>query len=93
MYMYVIFVDAHLFNVDVGKKLLEFFRYQDFEICIYALAQDFSSIPRDPDNVILGLIYRVCLLQETHVSMLARCGTGSHPRPYRRGVLAGLNSI
>ena len=91
MQMDMILVDAHLVDPDVGEKFPEFPRDNGLQIGVDPIAQDFSAVPRDPHDVVLGLIHGMGLFEEFHRFILARCGEGSHPRPYGRGVPALLN--
>ena len=62
MYVNMVFVDANFLDIYVREKFPKFLRDQRLEICIYAFHQDFSPVSRDPDYVVLRLVYRMCLL-------------------------------
>ena len=68
----MILVHSYCFNVHIRKKFPAFFRDEYFEVGIDSSAQNFSSVSRDPHDMILGLVYRVGFFHELHSSMIAR---------------------
>lgn len=82
--------DANLLDIPVWVAIAHFL--EDFsQAFVNAFDQDFSSVSGDPDDVVLGFVDRMGLLVQFHASIIHEdAGPCSHPRPARRGALAGL---
>ena len=74
----VIGFDANLFHVPIRIKFPHF-PDRLFEVLRDAMHEDFSSVSRNPHDMVLRLVYNVCLPMEFHATII--------PRAARRGTL------
>ena len=58
-------VYANFFQVPVGVNFPHFLQFQ-FQMLGHVPDKDFSSVPSYPDNVVLGLVYRVGRFVQLH---------------------------